>query len=161
MNPIDNSAEKPVDEASIPQYILDTFDGVYAVDAWGDTFFFYNPGRAQPDEFYFATLKNKDDDYDRFSDLDRPSVFRLNIGIGKAGFRALFGAPPRRGTEGDAGPSYDFTALDRLLPHPVYGRQYWVCVLNPSAATFEAVKPLLAEAYDRAVAKYAQRAARA
>lgn len=150
-----------IDEAVITQYILDTFEGVYSVDAWGDTFFFYNPGRALPDEFYSATLKNKDDDYDRFSDLDRPSIFRLNIGIGKAGFHTLFGAPPRRGAEADAGPGDDFTALDRLLPHPVYGRQYWVCVLNPSAATFDAVKPLLAEAYDRAVAKYAKRAARA
>jgi len=56
---------------------------------------------------------------------------------------------------------YDFTALDQLLPYPVYGRMYWVCVLNPSAATFEAVvRPLLAEAYDLAVSKYAKRAAR-
>lgn len=168
MNPLDNaidnsdnSTDQPVDEASITQYLLDTFDGVYTVEAWGDTFFFYNPGRTLPDEFYFATLKSKNDDYDRFSDLDRPSVFRLNIGIGKSSYRALFGSPPRTGAEGDAVPGYDFTALDRLLPHPVYGRQYWVCVLNPSAATFEAVKPLLAEGYERAVAKYAKRAARA
>jgi predicted DNA-binding protein (MmcQ/YjbR family) len=36
----------------------------------------------------------------------------------------------------------------------------WVCVLNPSAATFEAVRPLLAEAYELAVSKRAKRAAR-
>ncbi len=33
--------------------------------------------------------------------------------------------------------------VDRLLPHPVYGRMHWVCVLNPSAATFESLRPCL------------------
>jgi hypothetical protein len=31
--------------------------------------------------------------YDQFSNLNRPSVFRLNIGIGKQTFRSLFGSP--------------------------------------------------------------------
>ena len=39
------------------------------------------------------------------------------------------------------------------MPHPVYGRQSWVCVLNPSAETFGRVKPLLREAYEIAVAR--------
>ena len=150
-----------MDEASIMQYITDTFDGVHPVDAWGDTFFFYNPGREQPDEVYFATLKSKDDDYDRFSDLNRPSVFRLNIDITKATYHSLFGSPPsRHSADGSIDTSYDFTVLDQLLPHPVYGRMHWVCVLNPSDATFQAVQPLLAEAYDLAVSKYAKRVAR-
>lgn len=35
------------------------------------------------------------------------------------------------------------------MPHPVYAPQFFVCILNPSEATFEEmVKPLLAEAYD-------------
>jgi len=42
------------------------------------------------------------------------------------------------------------------MPHPVYGRNHWVCVLNPSEATFETLKPLLREAYDRAVERYAR-----
>ncbi len=46
------------------------------------------------------------------------------------------------------------------MPHPVYGRQYWVCVINPSVATFAALQPLIAEAYALAVAKYEQRAGR-
>jgi hypothetical protein len=33
---------------------------------------------------------------------------------------------------------------------------FWVCVLNPSAATFEVVKPLLAEAYNLSVRKHAR-----
>jgi hypothetical protein len=151
-----------MNEASITQYILATFEGVHPVDAWGDTFFFYNPERTLPDEIYFATLKSNDDEYDRMSDLNRPSVFRLNIGISKATYRALFGAPPsRHSAEGEAAPGYDFTALDQLLPHPVYRHLGWVCVLNPSEATFQkTVQPLLAEAYKLAVGKYAKRLAR-
>lgn len=34
------------------------------------------------------------------------------------------------------------------MPHPVYGRMHWICVLNPSEATFEKIKPLLAQAYE-------------
>jgi|GEM_PF-3900004 len=33
----------------------------------------------------------------------------------------------------------------------------WVCVLRPSAAAFDAVKPLLADAYTLAVGRYASR----
>lgn len=158
-----------MDESTITQYILETFDGVQVVEAWGDTFFYYNPDRALPDEFYFATLKSQDDDYDNVSDLSRPSVFRLNLGIGKTSFDGLFGPlPKQRASEstaesdvaGDEASRYDYTALDTLMPHPVYGQAFWVCVLNPSAATFETVKPLLAEAYERAVNKYTKKAAR-
>ena len=46
------------------------------------------------------------------------------------------------------------------MPHPVYGRNHWVCVLNPGEATFETLKPLLQEAYDRAVERYARSAPR-
>src|SRR6476659_1321358 len=99
------------------------------------------------------------DDYDSFSNLNRPSVFRLNIGISKPTYNALLGARPLPNDEAeDSG--YDFTALDQLMPHPVYGRMYWVCVLNPSPATFQTVvQPLLAEAYAMAVKKYTKRAA--
>lgn len=49
------------------------------------------------------------------------------------------------------------------MPHPVYGKMYWVCVciLSPSEDTFQdVVQPLLAEAYELDVSKYAKRAAR-
>src|SRR5207302_8521100 len=94
--------------------------------------------------FPFATIVTKDyGDFDSASELDRPGVFRLNIGVSKETHAPLFGANAE----------HDFTALDQLMPHPVYGRNHWVCVLNPSAATFETLKPLLREAYDRAVAR--------
>ena len=164
-----------MDEAAITHYITDTFDGVDVVVAsreagspevaWGDSFFSYDPGRDLPPDrrFPFATIVTKDyADFDCASNLNRPSVFRLNVGVSKETYRSLFGAPPSRsGTDSDVESGYDFTALDQLLPHPVYGRMYWVCVLNPSAATFqEVVRPLLAEAYDLAVSKGARREAR-
>ncbi len=150
-----------MNEASIIQYITDTFEGVNPVDAWGDIFFFYNPANVQPDEIYFATLKSKDDDYDNASNLHRPSIFRLNISLSKTTFLHLFDSRPSRpSAEGAVDPNVDFTLLDQLLPHPIYGRMYWVCILNPSEATFETMKPLLAEAYELAVSKYTKRAAR-
>jgi hypothetical protein len=142
-------------EEAIIQYITKTFAGVDVVTASGDSFFFYEPDRSVPPDhrFPFATLVTGDR-YDQFSNLNRPSVYRLNIGVGKQTFASLFG-PQATGAEG----GHDFTALDRIMPHPVYGKMYWVCVLNPSEATFQAVRPLLAEAYELAVARSGKRTA--
>ena len=143
-----------MDESSITTYIAGQFEGVdVAVGSreagspevsWGDTFFIYDPNRdlEGPRRFPFATIVTKDyGEFDDLSDLDRSGVFRLNIGVSKETFRSLFPA------DGD----HDFAVLDRLMPHPVYGPNHWVCVLNPSEATFEMVKPLLAEAHAIAV----------
>jgi hypothetical protein len=43
------------------------------------------------------------------------------------------------------------------MPHPVYAPQSWICVLNPSQATFESLKPLLTEAYTAATQRQVQR----
>ncbi|WP_437801066.1 DUF6194 family protein [Sorangium sp. So ce693] len=163
-----------MNEASITRYITDTLDGVDVVVAsreagspelaWGDTFFSYDPGRQLPPahRFPFATIVTKDyGEFDCASQLDRPGVFRLNIGVSKETYRSLFGpqpSPPPAGRAVETG--HDFAALDRLLPHPVYAPQSWVCVLNPSEATFEAVRPLLAEAHQLAVSRYAKRETR-
>src|SRR5581483_3929167 len=143
--------EDTLDAAAITRYIQSTFEGVDVLVAskeggapeisWGDSFFIYDPNRDLPEahRFPFATIVTKDyGEFDNASDLDRDGVFRLNVGVSRATFRSLFGEDQ----------PFDFSALDRLLPHPVYGRQSWVCVLNPSAATFERVKPLLREAYE-------------
>ena len=63
---------------------------------------------------------------------------RLNVGVGKETFRSLFP---------DASATHDFTALDHILPHPVYGDMYWLCMLSPSESTFKQLKPLLVEAH--------------
>jgi hypothetical protein len=151
-----------MDSSSISHHMTSTFAGVQPIPAWGETSFFYNPSRKLPRGIYVATLKDKDGDNDRASNLQRPGVFRLSIGIDKLTYRSLFGPQPGRPPAGgvvDTG--HDFTALDELLPHPVYGWMSWVCVLNPSAITFNTVvEPLLTEACGLAVAKFAKRAAR-
>jgi hypothetical protein len=116
--------------------------------SWGDTFFFYDPhgrgGDAQ--KFPFATIVSKDyGEFDNASNLDREGVYRLNVGLSSGTYDLMF--PP------DSGP-YDFTRLDVVMPYPIYGRNHWVCVLNPSAATVDSLRPLLAEAHGRSVRRY-------
>ncbi len=132
-----------MDETAIRQYIVQTFPGVVVQDAMNAMFFFLDPERLFP----FATVTTTDE-HDQASNLDRPGVYRLNVGVSKATFQALFGSV----AGADAG--HDFTALDRLLPHPVYGKMYWVCVLNPGPDTIGQVQDLLAEAYAMAAARY-------
>ncbi len=153
-----------MDQEAIIQYITDTFTGIEVQrptdgPGAGDTFIFYDPEHNLDPKHRmpFATIVTKDyGDFDNASHLHRPHVFRLNIGVGRETFRALFG-PPVSARSGESA-SVDFAALDRLMPHPVYAPQSWVCVLNPSAETFEAVKPLLADAYAGVATRHARRA---
>jgi hypothetical protein len=143
-----------MNEEGIARYIIGSFQNIQVESADGSVFFFLGTER----NFPMVTLVTKDS-YDQFSQLNRPSVFRLNIGITRDTFRSLFAAPasPPGDARETADRAYDFTALDQIMPHPVYGQMFWVCVLNPSVATFEKVKPLLAEAYDSAVKRQAKR----
>jgi hypothetical protein len=150
-----------MDQDAIIQYVMDTFTGIEVARPTdglgaGDTFFYYAPQHDLDPKHRLpiATIVTKDyGDFDNASQLNRPDVFRLNIGVGRDTYRALFGRAP--GEDVTARTDDDFAALDRLMPHPVYGLQSWVCVLNPSAETFEAVKPLMAEAYSRAATRHA------
>ena len=136
-----------MDKTTIAKYITDTFADVETTTAFTYIFFFYQSERMLP----FTTIATADNEGDRISNLDRPGVFRLNIGVSKQTFQSLFGA-------GKVDVStYDFTALDTIMPHPDYAAQSWICVLSPSDATFETVRPLLAEAYDIAVRRHERR----
>lgn len=137
-----------MNEAAVTQYITETFPEAETAENFGYTFFFYRSERKLP----FASLASSDNDYDRVSNLGRPGVFRLNIGVTKQTFQSLFGTGAV-----DLG-SFDFTALDHLMPHPDYAAQHFVCVLSPSEATFERVKALLAEAYELARSRAARSA---
>ena len=135
------------------RYICAAFDGVNAVEGYGDLFFLYDPDRDLPPErqLPFATIVTGDHDYDDFSDLDRPGAYRLNIGLTKATYATRFGAvtsPP------------DYAARDTLMPHPIYAAQHWVCVVDPGEATMATVETLLAEAHAFAARKHANYQAR-
>lgn len=133
-----------MDADAISHFITTFPDVETAALPSGDTFFFTDPKHYFP----FATLIFGDD-HDQASNLSRPGVFRLNVGVGKETFRSLFPDPNA---------AHDFAALDRVMPHPVYAAQYFVCVLNPSDATFERhVRPLLEEAYALSVERYGKR----
>lgn len=142
-----------MNQQQIIEYIAQQFDGVDVVAgtieiAIGDTFFIYDPNRDLDDRhrFPFATIVTKDyGDFDNLSNLDRPGVYRLNIGVRRETFHGLFPSEAQ----------HDYTARDTLIPHPVYAPQSWVSVLNPSDATFETVKPYLQEAYEIAVKRIA------
>ena len=161
MRAVNGARNTKMNEESIRGYIASQFKGVDVEIgskeagapevAWGDTFFIYDPEHNLEGarRFPFATIVTKDyGDFDNRSELSRPDVFRLNIGVSKETYRSLF--------PDDA--EHDFTALDVLMPHPVYGPNHWVCVLNPSEATFEKLKPLLSEAYQIAVRRFESRA---
>ncbi len=87
----------PLSADEVIEQITAAFAGVHVAGAWGDTFLYYNPDPTQPDEFYFASIKTQDDDYDNVSQLNRPgtdqlNLFRLNVGIGRESFLARFPA---------------------------------------------------------------------
>lgn len=122
-----------VDQDAINQYITETFTDIEVLrptdgPGAGDTFLYFDPmHNLDPKrQFPFATIVTKDyGDFDDASDLNRPDVFRLNIGVGWDAFRALFGPPPSE--DSTKSTEYDFAALDRLMPHPAYASQSWVC----------------------------------
>jgi hypothetical protein len=146
-----------MDEAAVREYLANAFDGVTTQDAYGYTFYYYDPDGTLPPErrHPFATLIGDDNEHDRLSRLRRPGVYRLNIGVTKEIYARLLGARPALGPSGVVETGHDFTAIDQILPHPHYAPQSWICIVSPSGSTWEGtVQALLAEAYDLAVRKY-------
>ena len=125
------------DPDEIAQWITTTYPETVVGEASNARFFSLTPEH-WPN---FATIVTTDEhDMGAPSDLARDGVFRLNIGVGKASFERLVGGMD----------DPDYAALDRIVPHPVYAKQRWIAILNPSRETFEeVVKPLIAEAYAR------------
>ena len=123
---------------AITRTILERWPDTDVVTAMGATFFSLDPDKHWPN---FATIVTTDEhDEGAPSNLSRPGVFRLNIGVGRATFERLVNSPGEP----------DYAASDRVFPHPVYARQLWISILNPSDETFrDVVMPLLVEAHDR------------
>lgn len=133
---MDSEAEGPSPE-EIADWIKATYPDTLIASALNATFFSLDESH-WPN---FATIVTTDEhDLGEPSRLSRPGVFRLNIATRKETFQRLVG--------GVNDP--DYAALDRLLPHPVYAKELWVCILNPSRQAFdEQVKPLIAEGHAR------------
>ncbi len=135
----------------IYKYFLKNYPDTIVKTTWGEASIFVNPNQCLPSGTYFATIKTNNGPNDKASKLDRANVFRLNIGIGKPLFQAVFGAPPARPAKGQIikGP-WDFSQINLPMPHPVYGWMSWICVLNPTPDTFKALKPWLDTSYAKA-----------
>ena len=136
-----------INESFITSYITSTFENVETTVNMGYTFFFYRDDHMHA----FATIASTGNEYEKISNLGRPGVYRLNIGVSRDTFQAMFG-------KGKIDVSaYDFTVLDTIMPHPDYSSQSFICVLSPSEAAFEKIRPMLAEAYDVAMKRYNKR----
>jgi hypothetical protein len=120
---------------------------------WGNYFFYLGDDRYRP----FATVVIRDmPGFDEESRLDRPDAVRLNLHVGRDEFERRFGFAPRDLRSRRTG--FDFSAADEVLPHPLYGAQGWVCVLNPDRS-FSDVLTLITLAHANAVARSERRTA--
>ncbi len=144
--------------STVERFLSEELEGVVPLSAWGEVSYFYNPGHRLKRGTYFATIKQKDGENDKGSQIDREGVWRLNIGVSKPVFKRLFGPPPARPGKGAIveGP-WDFTELDQIMPHPVYGWMSWLAVLSPSDATWEQCIPLVRDAHERARDRFEKR----
>lgn len=142
----------------IIDYCVQNLSGVAVVESWGERGVFYNPENKLKRGVYVLTVKEKDGENDRSSHLDRSGVYRVNLGVRRQTFLNLYGNIPARPKKGGViDMKCDFTANDKIMPHPVYGWLSWLCCLNPSAERFEELKPLIAEAHAYAKEKYEKR----
>jgi hypothetical protein len=133
------------DLEAISRTILETWPGTDVVEIPGADFFSLDAEKHFPN---FATIVWTDEfDDGTPSELSREGAFRLNLGVSRGTFERLVGSVT----------DPDYAAPDRLLPHPVYAKQLWISILNPTDATFrDLVMPLLTEAHDRLAAQRAR-----
>lgn len=140
---------------NIIQILTSELAGVVPKSSWGETSLFYNPGKLLPNGVYFCTIKEKNGDNDKSSKLDRDSVFRVSIGVGKPNYEKHFGIKPKRPTKGGiVETGHDFTNLDTLMPHPIYAWMSWVQILSPSKSSFDSIFPLIKDAHASAIVKF-------
>jgi|TARA_R110000868_G_scaffold406339_1_gene686663 hypothetical protein len=121
---------------------------------WGERGLFYNPGNKFSKGAYVLTFKEKDGKNDASSDLNADGKYRLNLKISKATFISLFENIPKRPAAGEViDGNYNFSALDTVMPHPIYGWMTWVCAVNPTRETIDWMESqgLFEEAYQAAV----------
>jgi hypothetical protein len=111
---------------------------------YGESAVFYNPGRAAPLGVIVASVKDHDGPNDRRANLSRPDVYRLAFGLPRTTYAELFGDVPARPPKGGVVvlPDHDLTALDQLMPHPVYAWMGWVQILNPTTDRIDSLRDL-------------------
>lgn len=144
--------------SEILKYCLENLEETVLVNSWGESGIFYNPANRLKRGVYVLTVKEKDGDNDKSSNLNRENIYRVNLGVRKKTFIEMFGSIPKRPAKGcTVDMNYDFSTTNQIIPHPIYAWMGWICSLNPSEKTFQELKPLIQEAYEYAVEKYKKR----
>lgn len=118
-----------------------SLSNVTSNDNFGYRLFFYSSDQTMP----FVSLAESDSEYDSVSKLNRDGVFRVNIGVERDTFKTLF---PEKKTE------WDYTELNKFLPHPHYAAQNFICVLNPTGSNEDRVIQYIDEAYSLAKKRF-------
>ena len=137
------------DPEAIARAILERYPETVTASAMGATFFSLDSSHWPNYATIVTTDEHDDGAPSRLS--DRPGAFRLNLGVSRLTFERIARA---------AGDAPDHAAFGRLVPHPVYARQRWVAVLNPTDEEFrDVVLPLIEEAHDRLAARRDRRPA--
>lgn len=136
------------DNTDVLVQIANSGDGSPEI-AWGDTFIYVRDKSGEPKKMPFTTIVTKDyEGFDSDSNLNRPGLFRLNIEVGKGKFEELFGFCPKEMKENRS--KFDFTASNKLFPHPLYGDYGWVSIISPEENSASIVKSLLGYSLARA-----------
>lgn len=121
---------------------VQSLENVQREESFGYLFFFIGDDHMRG----FVTIGQSDNEYDKVSNLDREGVFRVNIGVSKPTFEAMFPTPPAE--------DMDYSALNVFMPHPDYAKQHYLCILNPDGENVETTKQLIVEAHGIAVARH-------
>jgi len=134
-----------MNQAEVEAFV-EGLDNVQREEAYGYVFFFVGADHLLP----FVTLANTDQEFDKVSNLSRPGVFRINIGVSRETYQKLIGEP--------APEAVDYTLLNVFLQHPEYSRQHFICILSPSGDNVEKTKNLIIEAHALAAARLQRKA---
>jgi hypothetical protein len=133
--------------------IAGTGDGSPEI-AWGDTFFYVRNANGEPPKMPFATIVTKDyESFDCDSNLNRGGLYRLNMDVGKEKLEELFGVKPGELQQNRG--KFDFTSVDQLFPHPIYGPNGWVSIINPQVESSGVVNSLMDFSLKRALRRAA------
>jgi hypothetical protein len=143
-----------MEKEKIIEQILNNYLDLKVDNNWGEKAIFYNPEDIFAKGAYMLTFKENDGKNDSASFLNREGIYRLNLKISHKSFIDLFKYIPNRPKAGEVvDTKHDFTKINELMPHPVYGWMTWVCVLNPTNETVEMLfkEGLIEDAYQAAI----------
>lgn len=126
--------------SDIESYVM-SLQHVTSNESFGYRLFFYSSDQTMP----FVSFAESDSAYDSVSNLSRDGVFRVNIGVTRETFKALF---PEREVD------WDYTELNKFIPHPHYAAQNFICINSPTGRNAEQAIQYVEEAHSLAKKRF-------